>query len=93
MTNKNKVVSEIYQNLMEILTSEDSEPDFDTMIDAIDEPLNHWKNSLIRSLGDKLDSWEEVHGKDDPSLYTLGLRHAIVAIADHDPVYDLEEQS
>lgn len=88
--NKNQTVSEIYKNLMEILTNTKEAPDFDKLIDAISEPISYWKDSLVLALGEKLEKWEEVHGKDDPSLYTLGLRHAIVLIDDHDPVYDPE---
>jgi hypothetical protein len=83
---KNKVVSEIYQNIIEVFSNPGNEPSFDSIIDAIDEPLEHWRDSLVVELGNKLDAWEEVHGKDDPTLYTLGLRHALVLVSEHDPV-------
>jgi hypothetical protein len=91
-TGKIKTVSEIYQNIIEVFSNPGDEPSFDRIIDAIDEPIEHWRNSLVVKLGDKLDAWEEVHGKDDSSLYTLGLRHAIVLISEHDPVSESKEE-
>jgi hypothetical protein len=91
-TGKNKTISEIYQNIIEVFSNPEDEPSFDRIVDAIDEPIEHWRNSLVVELGNKLDAWEEVHGKDDSSLYTLGLRHAIVLVSEHDPVLESKEK-
>jgi hypothetical protein len=91
ITGKNKTVSEIYQNIIEVFSNSESEPSFDRIVDAINEPMEHWRDTLIVELGNKLNAWEEVHGKEDPSLYTLGLRHALVLVSEHDPVAESKD--
>jgi len=43
----------------------------------IDESIHDWKQLVVQSLEEKVVNWEASMEKNDYSLYTLGLRHAI----------------
>ena len=55
------------------------------LIEFIDDALKEREEFIVTSIGNRIRAWEDTMGDDDKSLYTLGMRHAIDVIKDHQP--------
>lgn len=55
------------------------------MTAMVGDLLMDYADSLTDQIAEKYREWESRIGDDDPTLYTLGLRHAVDVITENDP--------
>jgi hypothetical protein len=70
-----KIISEhLHEKIMDGSLKPDATPD---LLSFIEEAVKNREDYLVAGLATLTRDWEEAMGKDDKSLYTLGLRRAI----------------